>query len=70
MIAIFEDSFLKEHIAMRGGTALHKIHLASPAPLFGGHRPRRHHRSRRKAPRRGLEARAAPGPRRARRYLF
>lgn len=31
MIAIFEDAFLKEHIAMRGGTALHKIHLAPPA---------------------------------------
>jgi len=31
MVAIFEDKFLKEHIAMRGGTALHKIHLAPPA---------------------------------------
>jgi hypothetical protein len=31
MIAIFEDAFLKEHTAMRDGTALHKIHLAPPA---------------------------------------
>lgn len=31
MVALFEDKFLKEHIAMRGGTALHKIHLAPPA---------------------------------------
>jgi predicted nucleotidyltransferase component of viral defense system len=31
MVVLFEDKLLKEHIAMRGGTALHKIHLALPA---------------------------------------
>lgn len=31
MVAIFSDDFLKSHIAMRGGTVLHKIHLAPPA---------------------------------------
>jgi len=27
LIALFSDSFLKEHLAFRGGTALHKIYL-------------------------------------------
>jgi len=31
MIALFEDSFLQSQIAMRGGTLLHKVHLAPPA---------------------------------------
>lgn len=31
MIAIFEDEFLRENLAMRGGTALHKVHLAPAA---------------------------------------
>ncbi|WP_340116181.1 nucleotidyl transferase AbiEii/AbiGii toxin family protein [Pelagibius sp. 7325] len=31
MVALFEDRFLSDHIAMRGGTALHKVHLAPPA---------------------------------------
>jgi predicted nucleotidyltransferase component of viral defense system len=28
MAAIFNDEFLGENVAMRGGTALHKVHLA------------------------------------------
>lgn len=31
MHAIFSDAFLREHVAMRGGTVLHKVHLAPPA---------------------------------------
>ena len=31
MVALFSDSFLRTQIAMRGGTLLHKIHLAPPA---------------------------------------
>lgn len=28
MHAIFTDAFLSKHVAMRGGTVLHKVHLA------------------------------------------
>src|SRR5208282_3681587 len=31
MVALFDDSFLQDQIAMRGGTLLHKVHLAPPA---------------------------------------
>lgn len=31
MVALFEDKFLSSQIAMRGGTLLHKVHLAPPA---------------------------------------
>jgi len=31
MTALFNDEFLKSQIAMRGGTLLHKVHLAPPA---------------------------------------
>ena len=31
MVALFDDSFLSSQIAMRGGTLLHKVHLAPPA---------------------------------------
>lgn len=31
MAAVFNDSFLKTQVAMRGGTLLHKVHLAPPA---------------------------------------
>ena len=31
MVALFEDTFLSAQIAMRGGTLLHKVHLAPPA---------------------------------------
>ncbi len=27
LVAIFSDPFLKEHLAFRGGTALHKLYL-------------------------------------------
>jgi len=30
MVALFDDSFLQNQIAMRGGTLLHKVHLAPP----------------------------------------
>lgn len=33
LIAIFSDEMLKEHLAFRGGTALHKLYLA-PAPRY------------------------------------
>lgn len=33
MVAIFSDPFLSEHVAMRGGTVLHKVHLA-PASRY------------------------------------
>src|SRR2546425_11434227 len=33
MVALFDDSFLQSQIAMRGGTLLHKIHLA-PASRY------------------------------------
>ena len=31
MVALFDDSFLQNQIAMRGGTLLHKVHLAPPS---------------------------------------
>ena len=31
MVALFDDKFLSTQIAMRGGTLLHKVHLAPPA---------------------------------------
>jgi predicted nucleotidyltransferase component of viral defense system len=31
MTALFDDAFLSSQIAMRGGTLLHKVHLAPPA---------------------------------------
>jgi predicted nucleotidyltransferase component of viral defense system len=31
MVALFHDKFLSSQIAMRGGTLLHKVHLAPPA---------------------------------------
>jgi predicted nucleotidyltransferase component of viral defense system len=31
MVAIFADPFLRENVAMRGGTALHKVHLEPAA---------------------------------------
>ena len=31
MVALFDDKFLNSQIAMRGGTLLHKVHLAPPA---------------------------------------
>ena len=31
MVALFDDTFLSAQIAMRGGTLLHKVHLAPPA---------------------------------------
>ena len=34
MVALFDDSFLQSQIAMRGGTLLHKVHLA-PASRYG-----------------------------------
>lgn len=33
MVALFDDSFLQSQIAMRGGTLLHKVHLA-PASRY------------------------------------
>lgn len=33
IIEIFSDDFLREHLAFRGGTALHKLYL-SPAPRY------------------------------------
>jgi len=33
LVAIFSDDFLKEHLAFRGGTALHKLYL-NPAPRY------------------------------------
>ncbi len=33
LIAIFSDNFLKENLAFRGGTALHKLYL-NPAPRY------------------------------------
>ena len=33
MMMIFSDGFLKEHLAFRGGTALHKLQLG-PAPRY------------------------------------
>jgi len=49
MTAIFNDNFLSEQVAMRGGTVLHKVHLA-PAVRYSedidlvavGERPERH----------------------------
>lgn len=31
MVALFDDKFLSSQIALRGGTLLHKVHLAPPA---------------------------------------
>src|SRR6266705_6281123 len=31
MAALFDDKFLRSQIAMRGGTLLHKVHLAPPS---------------------------------------
>ena len=31
MVALFDDAFLRAQIAMRGGTLLHKVHLAPPS---------------------------------------
>jgi predicted nucleotidyltransferase component of viral defense system len=31
MVALFDDKFLSSQVAMRGGTLLHKVHLAPPA---------------------------------------
>ena len=31
MVALFDDAFLQDQIAMRGGTLLHKVHLAPPS---------------------------------------
>jgi len=33
LIEIFSDNFLYEHLAFRGGTALHKLYL-KPAPRY------------------------------------
>ena len=33
LVEIFSDDFLKEHLAFRGGTALHKLYL-NPAPRY------------------------------------
>ena len=52
MVAIFDDKFLSAQIAMRGGTLLHKVHLA-PASRYSedidlvivGTRPEQHIRS-------------------------
>ena len=33
MVAIYRDPFLREQVAMRGGTVLHKLHLA-PATRY------------------------------------
>ena len=49
MVAIFSDKFLKSQVAMRGGTLLHKVHLA-PAARYSedidlvviGNRPKGH----------------------------
>lgn len=49
MVAIFDDDFLKAQVAMRGGTVLHKVHLA-PASRYSqdidlvvvGDRPENH----------------------------
>lgn len=33
LVEIFSDNFLREHLAFRGGTALHKLYL-NPAPRY------------------------------------
>ena len=33
LVELFSDDFLREHIAFRGGTALHKLYL-NPAPRY------------------------------------
>lgn len=33
LVEIFSDNFLREHLAFRGGTAIHKLYL-SPAPRY------------------------------------
>lgn len=33
LVSIFSDPFLKEHLAFRGGTALHKLYL-EPQPAI------------------------------------
>ena len=49
MKAIFDDDFLSKQVAMRGGTVLHKVHLAPPSRysedidlVVVGDRPERH----------------------------
>ena len=49
MVALFTDEFLKSQVAMRGGTLLHKVHLAPPSRYSGdidlvviGDRPENH----------------------------
>jgi len=49
MVALFEDKFLRGQIAMRGGTLLHKVHLAPPVRysedidlVVFGKRPEKH----------------------------
>ena len=37
LVAIFSDEFLKENLAFRGGTALHKLYL-DPAPRYSYHK--------------------------------
>ncbi len=52
MVAIFNDDFLRKQVAMRGGTVLHKVHLA-PASRYSedidlvvvGERPEEHIRA-------------------------
>lgn len=36
LVEIFSDEFLNEHLAFRGGTALHKLYL-NPAPRYSEH---------------------------------
>lgn len=33
LVEIFSDDFLREHLAFRGGTAMHKLYL-NPAPRY------------------------------------
>jgi len=33
LVELFSDDFLREHLAFRGGTALHKLYL-TPAPRY------------------------------------
>ena len=61
MVALFDDTFLSSQIAMRGGTLLHKVHLAPPARysedidlVVVGTRPAEHIR---RAIRRGVDGR-------------
>ena len=40
LVEIFDDAELAVSVALRGGTALHKLHFVAGTPLLGGHRPR------------------------------